>query len=150
MAGQDGSPCNGQRRRAGHPIDDIWAKWRFLRWSRKRVSNDLRTAMLWYTSSKWTLVYVLSVLMKPNMIEIFWCQRVLNCICTVTITLWWRHQIETFSALLALCEGNSPVTGEFPSQRPVTRSLLLPLIWAWTNDWIHNRDAGDLRRHPVH
>ena len=30
--------------------------------------------------------------------------------------------IEIFSALLALCAGNSPVTGEFPSQRPVTRS----------------------------
>ena len=29
--------------------------------------------------------------------------------------------METFSALLALCEGNSPVTSEFPSQRPVTR-----------------------------
>ena len=36
---------------------------------------------------------------------------------------WWRHQMETFSALLALCEGNSPVTGEFPSQRPVVRSF---------------------------
>ena len=33
---------------------------------------------------------------------------------------WWRHQMETFSALLALCEGN---TGGFPSQRPVTRSF---------------------------
>ena len=29
---------------------------------------------------------------------------------------------ETFSALLALCAGNSPVTVEFPSQRPVSRS----------------------------
>ena len=36
---------------------------------------------------------------------------------------WWRHQRETFSALLALCEGNSPVNGEFPSQRPVMRSF---------------------------
>ena len=27
---------------------------------------------------------------------------------------WWRHQMETFSALLAICAGNSPVTGEFP------------------------------------
>ena len=35
----------------------------------------------------------------------------------------WRHQMETFSALLALCAENSPVTGEFPSQRPVTRSF---------------------------
>ena len=33
---------------------------------------------------------------------------------------WWRHQMETFSALLAYCAGNSPVTGEFPGQRPVT------------------------------
>ena len=35
---------------------------------------------------------------------------------------WWRYQIETFSALLVLCSGISPVTGEFPSQRLVTRS----------------------------
>ena len=31
--------------------------------------------------------------------------------------------METFSAQLALCAGNSPVTGEFSSQRPVTRSF---------------------------
>ena len=31
--------------------------------------------------------------------------------------------METFFALLALCTGNSPVTGEFPVQRPVTRSF---------------------------
>ena len=36
---------------------------------------------------------------------------------------WWRHQMGTFSALLALCAGNSPVPGEFPAQRPVTRSF---------------------------
>ena len=34
-----------------------------------------------------------------------------------------RHQMEKFSALLALRAGNSPVTGEFPAQRPVTRSF---------------------------
>ena len=34
---------------------------------------------------------------------------------------WWRHQIETFSALLALYVGNSPITAEFLLQRPVTR-----------------------------
>ena len=37
--------------------------------------------------------------------------------------IWWRHQMETFSALLAICAGNSPATGEFPTQRPVTRSF---------------------------
>ena len=36
---------------------------------------------------------------------------------------WWRHQMEIFSASLAICAGNSPVPGEFPAQRPVTRSF---------------------------
>ena len=43
-----------------------------------------------------------------------WCRRSLS---------WWRYQKETFAALLALCAGNSPVTGEFPAQRPVTRNF---------------------------
>ena len=47
--------------------------------------------------------------------------------------------MEKFSALLALCEVNSPVTGEFPSQRPAMRSFNVffdlrlnietPVIW---------------------
>ena len=37
--------------------------------------------------------------------------------------------METFSALLAICVGNSPVTGEFPT---------------------NNREAGDLRRYRAH
>ena len=36
---------------------------------------------------------------------------------------WWRHQMERFSTLLVICAGNSPVTSEFPAQRPVTRSF---------------------------
>ena len=36
-----------------------------------------------------------------------------------TLNSWWRHQMETLSALLALCA----VTGEFPTPRPVARSL---------------------------
>ena len=53
-------------------------------------------------------------------------------------TAWWRHQMETFSALLAICAGNSPVPGEFPSQRPVTRTFdvyfdlrLNKRSWGW-------------------
>ena len=63
---------------------------------------------------------------------------------------WWRHQIKTFSALLALCAGNSPVTGEFPAQRPVTRSFDVSLICVRINAWVNNREAGDLRRHRAH
>ena len=38
-------------------------------------------------------------------------------------TSWWRHQMEAFSALLAIRAGNSPVPGEFSTQRPMTRSF---------------------------
>ena len=41
----------------------------------------------------------------------------------IDLGTWWCHQMETFSALLAICAGNSPVPGEFPTQRPVTRSF---------------------------
>ena len=55
---------------------------------------------------------------------------------------WWHHQMETFSASLAICAGNSPVPGEFPAQRPVSRSfddsfdlrldkLLSKQSWGW-------------------
>ena len=43
-----------------------------------------------------------------------------TAVCDVS---WWRHQMETFIALLALCARNSPVTGEFPAQRPMKRSF---------------------------
>ena len=71
-----------------------------------------------------------------------------TCYCWYSINFceWWRHQMETFSALLALCAGNSPVAGGFPSQRPVTRSCDAFFICAWTNGWANNRGASDLTR----
>ena len=42
---------------------------------------------------------------------------------TIRVNPWWRHQMETIPALLAVCEGNSPVSGEFPAQRLVTLSF---------------------------
>ena len=36
---------------------------------------------------------------------------------------WWHPQMEKFSASLAICAGNSPVTGKFSAQRPVTRNF---------------------------
>ena len=63
---------------------------------------------------------------------------------------WWRHQMETFSALLALCAGNSPVTGEFPAQSQWRWALMFSLNCAWTDGWVSNRHAGDLRHHRAH
>ena len=58
--------------------------------------------------------------------------------------------METFSALLAICAENSPVPGDFPAQRPVTRSFGVCFICVWINGWVNNREAGDLRRYRAH
>ena len=64
---------------------------------------------------------------------------------------WWRHQTETFFALLALCAWNSLVTGDFPSHKGQWRgALIFSLICTWINRWVNIRKSGDLRRHRVH
>ena len=55
--------------------------------------------------------------------------------------------METFSALLAICAGNAPVTAEFPAQRPVARSFDVLFDLYPKNDWVNNREAGDLGLH---
>ena len=71
-------------------------------------------------------------------------------VCKIQMETRWRHQMEAFSALLAICAGNSPVTGEFPTQRPVTRSFDISLICAWINGWVNNGKTADLGCHRVH
>ena len=55
---------------------------------------------------------------------------------------WWRHQMETYSVYLALSVWTSPVTSEFPAQRPVAQSFdvsfdlclnkqLCKQLWGW-------------------
>ena len=63
---------------------------------------------------------------------------------------WWRHQMETFSASLALCGGNPPVTGGFPSERPVMRSFDVFFDLHLNKQMSKQKDAGNLRRHHVH
>ena len=66
------------------------------------------------------------------------------------LSAWWRHQMETFSALLALCAGNSPVPVNSPHKGQWRGALMFSLICARINDWVNNREAGDLRPHPGH
>ena len=74
---------------------------------------------------------------------------------------WWRHQMEKFSASLALCAGNSPVPSGFPAQRPVTRNFdvffdlslnkrLSKQSWGWWSEtpssslWRHSNEIVPL------
>ena len=70
---------------------------------------------------------------------------------------WWRHQMETCSASLAFVRGihrllrgirRSPLNSSHTDQW--RGALMFSLICAWTNGWVNNQDAGDLRRHRAH
>ena len=67
----------------------------------------------------------------------------------LAIKSWWRHPLEVFSALLAICGGihRSPVNSPHKGQ---WRGALFSLICAWTHCWVNNRLTGDLRRHRAH
>ena len=58
--------------------------------------------------------------------------------------------METFSALLAICAGNSSVPGEFPHKGQWRGALMFSLICVWISGWVNNRKAGDLRRYRIH
>ena len=62
----------------------------------------------------------------------------------------WRHQMETFSALLGICAGihRSPVNS--PHKDQWRGALMFSLICVWINNWANNRKAGDLRRHRAY
>ena len=68
----------------------------------------------------------------------------------VIIRVWWRHRMETFFALLALCVWNSPAPVNSPHKGQWRGALMFSLICAWINGLENNREAGDLRRHHAH
>ena len=56
--------------------------------------------------------------------------------------------MEAFSALLAICEENSPVNS--PHKGQWHGALMFSLICVWINGWVNNREDGDLRRYRAH
>ena len=62
----------------------------------------------------------------------------------------WRHQMETFPRYWPFVRGihrspmNSPHKGQWH------RALMFSLTCAWTNGWVNNQEAGDLRHHCTH
>ena len=63
---------------------------------------------------------------------------------------WWRHQMEIFSALLAICAGIHWSLVNFPHQGQWRGALMFSLIYVWIYSWVNNREAGDLRRYRAH
>ena len=110
-------------------------------WCRRRFScNEVIIFDFWSVDSPFNIAALASVIFRvPNyhLFEPFYvwkikCTEIIYALWWPDITRklssvgtpWWRHQMETFSKLLVLCKGKSPVTIEFPLQSPVMRSFL--------------------------
>ena len=94
-------------------FSSFW-EWHFL-WAVASYGGDVR--VLWFKC--------FSLHSSPFRIEIVSLRLPWQC---SVIRFRWKHGALTpavikWKHLLALCAGNSPYTGEFPSQRPVTRSF---------------------------
>ena len=105
------------------------------------IKKSVPTEVCQPNSVVWDYVTHRVTLMSGHMLTIFvlnaltgtcveaWACKILICCrfrwhgCDFNPKSCWRHQMETFSALLALCAGNSRVTCDFPSQTAVTRSF---------------------------
>ena len=118
------SPRKGPVTRKMLPFDDVIlslaffpSQFKFV-WFHQYNVNDGYKICIWHDSCA-VVVYtkLCCDLMAGNWITVNWSpvKRV-----KIYITTSSNGNI---SALLAVCAGNSPVTGEFPAQRPVTRSF---------------------------
>ena len=98
------------------------------RYCGKWVCIMMSSSILGYIHTYMTCINLtdeIAVLTLPYSVSSFFPLSCLNCyeICRCLDIKWWRHQMVTFSASLAICAGNSPVPGEFSAQRSVTRSV---------------------------
>ena len=76
-------------------LNNAWNQYQIMNWI--AIPTITNKGSLWLGDNRWMLWYLDDI--------------------------WWRHQMKTFSTFLALCADNLAVTGEFPSQRPATRSF---------------------------
>ena len=103
-----------KRQRLFRPNREVWGLlWMCLRnrCSVTRVDSTMsdKNGLIQYIT--WLITVYIHICYQRTYNEIF------------RQSAWWRHQMEIFSVLLAICAGNSPVSGEFPVQMPVTRSF---------------------------
>ena len=115
------------------------------RWFGHRSKKTSKLRVTGVTPRQWTITYTSYYIVF--LLEINLQTRHLAYRLDIVGPAWWRHQMETFSALLAFRAGNSPVTVNSPRRGQWRGPLMFSLIYAWTTGQVNNWDANDLRCH---
>ena len=122
------------------------------------IMSQIRTCYDDWSVMTWEPIRSLESKLEQKNPQYFGCSLIWTIVKWIPgLKTWWRHQMETFSALLAICAENSPVPGEFPAQRPVTRSFdvffdlrlnkrLSQHSWGW---WFETLSWSLWRHHNV-
>ena len=77
------------------------------------------------------------------------------------VVIYWYHVFKWFADMMTWSNWNifrvtGPLCWEFtvpvnsPHKGQWREALVFSLIYAWINDWVNNREDGDLRRHLGH
>ena len=112
------------------------------------IKQDILISVLLLYNTFYTLLK--SCIFKSSLLTVRpYCTALLNHWCIIGGLTWWRHQIY-FPRYWPFVRGitRSPVNS--PHKDQWHGALLSSLISAWTNDYVNNIDAGDLRCHRIY
>ena len=129
-----------------NPVKISW--WLQTQWKRKKAS---RFSLICFTQT-YAIRFGVS---HPAPGEMWRCE-IKHFIWTVSVLfnesywIWWRHQMETFSCYWLLVRGIHRSTVNSLHKGQWRGALTFSFICAWTNVWVNNRNAGDLRCHRTH
>ena len=107
-----------------------WTKLVLKVWDEDKVGGFVLYILCWIAYQKWLELEVLQrfyEVTNSTNISVVYHTNYISSECVLVswdhVFSWWRHQMESFSALQALFERNPPVTGGLPSLRTVTRNF---------------------------
>ena len=145
------SPHKGPVPRKMFPFDDVIMSSVNVILSYRADDLATQAAQEWHCPVslrifKYQHLYIFKSLWLSMYARVRFCLQVVTLLCSAMMT----SSNGSLFRVTGLCARNSPVTGEFPAQRPVTRSFDVSFICAWIKGLENNREAGDFRRHRAH
>ena len=113
-----------------------------------RTLSNIGFCRIWSRFHKLCILHSVKVLLRHVEFSKFRCgthqSSYLKTLQTHDDVIKWRSKKTSNLRVTGLCAGSAPGT---PHKDRWRGDLMFSLIYACTNSWVSNRNAGDLRRH---